>query len=174
MDPFVGEIRIVPFNFAPKGWAFCNGQILSISQNTALFSLLGTTFGGDGKSNFALPNFQGASPVGAGQGTGLSDYLLGQSGGEAQHTLLESEMPQHSHTVQAHNGDGNQDGPTNHTWAKAHSGRQASNMYRSQAAATLGSGAVSVTGGSQPHDNMPPYLTLNFIIALQGVFPSRT
>ena len=175
MDPFVAEIRIFPFNFAPKGWAFCDGQILPLSQNTALFSLLGTTYGGDGKSNFALPNLQGMTPLQPGQGPGLSLYDLGQTGGETAVTLLSIEMPAHSHQVNAQPGSGDTSDPTNHVWASAHTGKAPLKMYASGAPNTqMSLNAFAPAGGSQPHNNMPPYLTLNFCIALQGVYPPRT
>ncbi len=173
-DPFVAEIRIFPFNFAPKGWAWCNGQLLPLSQNTALFSLLGTTYGGDGKSTFALPDLQGAAPIHAGQGPGLSLYGLGQEGGTENVTLLESEMPAHAHFVRGHTadpGDNNQPNPAV-VLAKSNNGQayQTSTSGLTQTASqTLGP-----AGGSFPHNNLMPYLTLYFNIALQGVFPPRT
>ncbi len=176
MDPFVAEIRIFPFNFAPTGWALCNGQLLPISQNTALFSLLGTTYGGNGQSNFALPNLQGSSPLHPGQGPGLSLYDLGQMGGSETVTLLQSEMPSHTHTVRANDGDGLFPGPVNNVW----SGPGADRDLFWYNAATIGGSAImaptasGLTGGNFPHNNMMPYLTLNFCIALQGVFPPRT
>ncbi len=168
-DPFVAEIRIVPFNFAPKGWAFCNGQLLPISMNTALFSLLGTTYGGNGMSNFALPDLQGRAPIQPGQGPGLNLHDLGESGGAEAVTLLTAEMPAHSHGVSAQSdpADTYKPGPT------ASLGR-ASNQYQSNTTGNLVSMAqetLASAGGDQPHNNMMPYLTLNFIIALQGVFP---
>jgi microcystin-dependent protein len=172
-DPFVAEIRIFPFNFAPKGWAFCNGQILPLSQNTALFSLLGTTYGGDGKSTFALPDLQGAAPlhVGGNQpGPGLSVYDLGQSGGTDSVTLLTTETPVHTHSVAAQTidqGDNRIPGPTLNLGN--------TQMYSTAAPnATLDPSAVSIVGSGQPHNNLMPYLTLNFCIALQGVFPPRS
>lgn len=174
MDPFVAEIRIFPFNFAPKGWAFCDGQLLPLSQNTALFSLLGTTYGGDGKSNFALPNMQGNAPMHPGQGPGLSLHDLGETGGSETVTLLESEMPSHNHNIATHNLDAGglqNPGPTA-LLAKSAQG----NAYQSNTTANLTQlalQAISPAGGSFPHNNMMPYLTLNFCIALQGVFPPR-
>ncbi|HEX7654929.1 MAG TPA: tail fiber protein [Verrucomicrobiae bacterium] len=174
-DQFVGEIRIVPFNFAPTGWAFCNGQLLPISQNTALFSLLGTFYGGDGKSNFALPNLQGAAPIDQGQGPGLSDYILGQTGGASSVTLISSEMPVHNHVLNAQLAGGDVNTPAANTWAKPHLGKTGINLYNNAAgtSTTMSAQAMSLSGGSQPHNNLMPYLTLNFIIALQGIFPSR-
>lgn len=174
MDPFVAEIRIFPFNFAPKGWAFCDGQILPLSQNTALFSLLGTTYGGDGKTNFALPDFQGRVPIHPGQGPGLSLYDLGETGGSETVSLLQSEIPSHSHTVQCNSAAGGLTSPTNNIWSPL-SGRTPPKLYNSSSDGTFMSGnAVTPAGGDQPHNNMQPYLTLNFCIALQGVYPPRT
>ncbi len=173
MDPFVAEIRIFPFNFAPKGWAFCDGQILPLSQNTALFSLLGTTYGGDGKSNFALPNMQGNAPMHPGQGPGLSLHDLGETGGSDTVSLLESEIPSHSHAVMAAPNVAlvKLPGP-NVSMARSKNG----NAYTDQAGnlVAMNANAIAPAGGDQPHNNMQPYLTLNFCIALQGVYPPRT
>ena len=172
MDPFVAEIRIFPFNFAPKGWAWCNGQILPLSQNTALFSLLGTTYGGDGKSNFALPNLQGSAPMHPEQGPGLSLHFLGETGGSDTVTLLESEIPSHSHALNARNdiGEDRIAGPTE-ALARSTGG----NLYSAPGSlTTLSASTLAPAGGGQPHNNMQPYLTVNFCIALQGVFPPRT
>jgi microcystin-dependent protein len=172
MDPFVAEIRIFPFNFAPKGWAFCDGQILPLSQNTALFSLLGTTYGGDGKSNFALPNMQGNVPMHPGQGPGLSLHDLGETGGSETVSLLESEIPAHSHAWMASNRAGNDQSPVNELFAGGVGGIT---LYAVPGALTqLSPNAITPAGGDQPHNNMQPYLTLNFCIALQGVYPPRT
>lgn len=171
-DPYVAEIRIFPFNFAPKGWAFCDGQLLPISQNTALFALLGTTYGGDGKSTFALPDLQGRAPLQPGQGPGLSLYDLGQQDGSETVTLLASEMPLHNHTLRADTidlGDTNIPNP-NATFAQSAGGT----LYATSSDTHLRTDALGITGGSQPHTNMQPYLTLNFCIALQGVFPPRS
>ena len=173
-NPFVAEIRIFAGNFAPTGWATCNGQLLPISQNTALFSLLGTTYGGDGRSTFALPNLQGSAPLQQGQGPGLSLRDLGEIGGEQNVTLLQTEMPAHNHTAVAASGTGQPD-PTNNAWASGAKGFgsiyspsvNASNVQMSPT-------ALSVNGGSAPHNNTMPYLGLTFIIALQGVFPPRS
>jgi microcystin-dependent protein len=173
MDPFVAEIRIYPFNFAPKGWAFCDGQILPLSQNTALFSLLGTTYGGDGKSNFALPDMQGNAPMHPGQGPGLSLHDLGETGGSETVTLLESEIPSHSHSLNASAPPGVVFAGDPTTGIARSSGGaiyQTSNAGLVQ----MNPSAIGPAGGDQPHNNMMPYLTLNFCIALQGVFPPRT
>ena len=173
MDPFVAEIRIFPFNFAPKGWAFCDGQILPLSQNTALFSLLGTTYGGDGKSNFALPDMQGNAPMHPGQGPGLSLHDLGETGGSETVSLLESEIPSHSHALMSLGAPGNRTSPVTNSIARASAG----NAYFPQSGANLvamAGQALAPAGGDQPHNNMQPYLTLNFCIALQGVYPPRT
>lgn len=165
-EPFLAEIRLTSFNFAPRGWALCNGQLLPINQNQALFSLLGTTYGGDGRVTFALPNLQGRMPIHAGNG-----YTQGQVGGEVNHTLIVTEIPQHTHTVQASTQPGTTPVPTGAVLAApAHGG----NLYSSgTVSAALVSSTVGVTGGSQPHTNMQPSLVLNYIIALQGIFPSR-
>lgn len=168
-DPFVAEIRIFPFNFAPKGWAFCNGQLLPISQNTALFSLLGTFYGGDGKSTFALPDMEGNAPIHAGQGPGLSEYFLGQMSGSDTVTLLDSEMPAHSHSLSASTEAGDTNLPAGNFTGSG------SAIY-APAAQLKGMSPQSLApaGGSLPHNNLMPYLTLNFNIAMQGVFPPRT
>jgi microcystin-dependent protein len=172
MDPFVAEIRIFPFNFAPKGWAFCDGQILPLSQNTALFSLLGTTYGGDGKSNFALPNMQGNAPMHPGQGPGLSLHDLGETGGSETVSLLESEIPSHSHQLRADILD---IADTNVVSANASFALSSGGtLYQAASNAQLSGQALTPAGGDQPHNNMQPYLTLNFCIALQGVYPPRT
>lgn len=171
-NPFVAEIRIFPFNFAPKGWAFCDGQILPLSQNTALFSLLGTTYGGDGKSTFALPNMQGNVPLNQGQSNTGTFYDLGEISGSANVTLLQTEMPAHTHTAQGAPGGG-QPSPAAHAWGnglKTSTGTYAPSDANNQ---TMSPFALGVTGSSFPHNNMQPYLTLNFCIALQGVFPPR-
>ena len=173
-DPFVAEIRIFPFNFAPKGWAWCDGQLLPLSQNTALFSLLGTTYGGDGKSNFALPDMQGNAPMHPGQGPGLSLHDLGETGGTETVTLLQSEIPVHSHAMKATVENGTQGTlAPNITLATSIAG----SLYQSNTNSnlvTMNPQAISPAGGDQPHNNMMPYLTLYFNIALQGVYPPRT
>jgi microcystin-dependent protein len=172
MDPFVAEIRIFPFNFAPKGWAFCDGQILPLSQNTALFSLLGTTYGGDGKSNFALPDMQGNAPMHPGQGPGLSLHDLGETGGSDTVSLLESEIPSHSHALMASNQPGEDPQAVGEALARS----VGANLYQASNAGlvTMSDNILAPAGGDQPHNNMQPYLTLNFCIALQGVYPPRT
>jgi microcystin-dependent protein len=176
-DQFVAEIRIVPFNFAPVGWAFCNGQILPISQNTALFSLLGTTYGGNGTSNFALPNLQGMAPLNFGQGAGLSLYSLGQTGGEVNVTLTQAQMPAHTHLLSVNSVGGDVNTPIGSLISKAHMGKTPTNMYAAASGNSppaMSPQAIASAGGSQPHNNMPPYLVLNFVIALQGIFPPRS
>jgi microcystin-dependent protein len=170
----VAEIRISGFNFAPTGWAFCDGQLLPISQNTALFSLLGTTYGGDGKSTFALPNLQGRAPMQPGQGPGLSLHDLGESGGTATVTLLQSEMPAHNHVLRANPdiADVQSPGP-----ARSMARSQNGNAYAApagQPTVQMAPQALAAAGGDQPHNNMAPYLTANFCIALQGIFPPRS
>jgi len=170
-EPFLSEIRIFSFSFAPKGWALCNGQFLPINQNQALFSLLGTTYGGNGQTTFALPNLQGRAPNHMGNG-----FTLGQAGGETAHTVTQSELPAHTHLLSANmavvdaNNNATQGVPTGNYWAN--SGKS---QYTTAASnAVMGPSAVTNVGGSQPHLNMQPYLVLNFCIALQGIFPSQT
>jgi microcystin-dependent protein len=172
-NPFLAEIRIFTGNFAPKGWALCDGQLMSISQNTALFSLLGTTYGGNGTSNFALPNLQGCAPMQAGQGPGLSLRDLGETAGEQTVTLLQTEMPAHSHTALA-DASGGQGSPTGNSWASAGFGRPAAYAPSSPQNVQMNPFGTSIAGGNLPHNNMPPFLGLTFIIALQGVFPARS
>lgn len=173
-NPFVAEIRIFTGNFAPVGWALCDGQLLPISQNTALFSLLGTTYGGNGTSNFALPNLQGCAPMQAGQGPGLSLRDLGETAGEQTITLLQSEMPAHSHSALAAGGSDSND-PGNNAWASGQKGF--GSVYapsNPQSNVQMNPFGTSISGGNLPHNNMPPFLGLTFIIALQGVFPARS
>lgn len=160
--PFLSEIKIVSFNFAPKGWALCNGQLLPINQNQALFSLLGTTYGGDGRVNFALPNLQGRIPNHVGNG-----FTLGEVGGEIAHTLNLSELPAHQHTP-----TGSATNPATSAGAQGNLWGVDPGQYTANSNSTMNPACITNTGGSQPHDNMSPYLVLNFIIALQGLFPS--
>lgn len=172
-DPFVAEIRIFPFNFAPKGWAWCDGQLLPLSQNTALFSLLGTTYGGNGKSNFALPDLQGRAPMHPGQGPGLSLHDLGESAGSETVTLLESEIPSHSHSLRASTDDGDLKAP-NSTRSLARSIGGFAYQTSPASLQPMAAQALPPSGGDAPHNNMQPYLTFYFNIALQGVFPPRS
>jgi microcystin-dependent protein len=172
-DQFLGEIRQVGFNFPPSGWAQCDGQLMAISQNTALFSLLGTNFGGNGTTNFALPNLQGNVSVGIGQGNGLSQYVIGEQTGTETVTLLQSEMPSHNHTVHAEGGRAaaTLETPVGNAWGKSGAG---DTPYGSGSPDITMSGlSTTVAGGSQPHNNLMPYLVVNFVIALTGIFPSR-
>ena len=170
-NPFLGQILLVPYNFSPRSWAFCNGQILSIAQNTALFALLGTTFGGNGQTTFALPDFRSRVPIHPGQGPGLSPYVLGQQGGSESVTLTIPQMPAHNHIAQLHasGATGSDGSPTGNYLAE-------NNQYTNTTNTTMNANAVTVgiAGGSQPHPNIQPYLCINFIIALQGIFPSRS
>lgn len=163
-EPFLSEIRVFSFNFPPKGWAFCNGQLLPINQNQALFALLGTTYGGNGQTNFALPNLRGRNAMHVGAG-----HTLGEAGGSAAVTLTQQQMPQHLHFLQGANKNGDVPLPTGNLLGNAN------NLYR-PASTLIGllAGTVSNVGGSQPHNNMSPFLALNYCIALQGIFPSQT
>ena len=169
-EPFLGETRIFSFNFSPKGWAFCNGQLLPINQNQALFALLGTNFGGNGQTTFALPNLQGRVTIGSG---GFAAHPLGQSGGEANHTLLVQEMPAHTHQAVGSGANGTQNSPLGNLWAKEATGGSGIQIYGSNPDTTLNPRAILNAGGGQPHSNLMPYLALNFCIALQGIFPSQ-
>lgn len=163
-EPFLAEIKIISWNFPPKGWAYCNGQLLPINQNQALFALLGTTYGGNGQTNFALPNFQGRAPMHVGNG-----HILGERGGETSHTVTSSEMPAHTHFVTASNSVGNTEDFGGHILASPNE-----QLYTTSPPTTnLYPPTITSVGGSQPHENMAPYLVFNFIIALQGIFPSR-
>lgn len=170
-DPFIGEIKIVGFNFPPRGWAFCDGQLLSIAQNTALFSILGTTYGGNGQSTFGLPNLQGRAPMHFGQGPGLTPYSLGETSGQETVTLTSTQIPLHNHGLSASSVNGSVDNPTGAIFASS-GGRGRPLLYATGGNQTQ-MAATQVGGGSQPHENVQPYLALNFIIALQGVFPAR-
>ncbi|MBU8883156.1 tail fiber protein [Kaistella sp. DKR-2] len=170
-EPFLGQIAFVPYNFAPRNWAECNGQLMSIAQNTALFSLLGTQYGGNGQTNFALPDMRGRVLIGDGSGPGLSPYTMGETGGEESHTLTINEMPAHNHQVNAVTAEGNQNIPT----ASLPANTKALDKEYSNAAANTQMSPLMINpaGGSQPHENRQPYLVLKCIIALQGIFPSR-
>ena len=166
-EPFIGEIRIISFNFPPKGWAFCNGQLLPINQNQALFALFGTMYGGNGQTTFALPNLQGKTPIHR-----SANYPQGATGGEVSHTLSANELPAHTHLLNASANTADQTMPTGNVLAKV-----PQSMYappQTQPTVTEYSGALAPVGGSQPHNNMQPFLTLNFIVSLVGIFPSRS
>ena len=168
-EPFIGEIRMFGFNFPPRGWALCNGQLLSIAQNSALFSLLGTFYGGDGQSTFALPNLQSRVAIHTGQGTGLSPYALGQAGGTENVTLIAQQMPAHSHSVDANAAAATYARPAGSVLA-----RTTADIYAAAPdGTTMNAGMIAASGGGQPHPNIQPYLVLNFCIALQGIYPSR-
>jgi len=173
-EPFIAEIRIFAGNFAPRSWAFCDGQLLPIAQNTALFSLIGTTYGGDGRTTTALPNLQGRAPMHPGRGPGLTARRLGEKVGVETVTLTEAQIPSHSHSARAESANANSGTPSN-TTSFASTGFD--NLYQTNTSANLvdlSSATLSTTGGGQAHDNVQPYLTLNFIIALQGLYPSRS
>lgn len=170
-EPFVAEIRIFAGNFAPRGWAFCNGQLLPISQNTALFSLIGTTYGGDGRSTTALPNLKGRAPMHPGRGPGLTSRRLGQKGGVDQVTLTEAQMANHNHSLMAANAPAEQQDPSNNSLARSVNGT----IYRATGTLVqLNERALPNAGGSQAHNNLQPFLAINFIIALVGLYPSRS
>ncbi|HWE63357.1 MAG TPA: tail fiber protein [Chloroflexota bacterium] len=163
-EPFIGEVKIIAWNFPPKGWAFCNGQLLPIYQNQALFSILGTTYGGDGRLTFALPNLQGRAPFHVGNG-----LVLGQQGGETAHTLTLSELPAHTHIAQCASANAALEPAAGNVWATT----ATTNRFSATPNSAMNPAAVGTVGGSQAHENMAPYLTLNFVIALQGIFPSQ-
>lgn len=177
-DAYIGEIRIFAGNFAPKDWAFCNGQLLPIAQNTALYSILGVQFGGDGKTNFALPNLMGRAPMHQGNGAGLTPRTVGQQTGNPTETLLETQIPAHTHIPQAVNAQGTTSTSANNYWAQSPAEgppnrRTQAPLYNAQVNVNMNPLALSPQGGSQPHNNMQPYITQNFIICLYGEFPSR-
>jgi microcystin-dependent protein len=177
-NQFLGEIRMFAGNFPPKGWALCDGQILSIAQNTALFSLLGTTYGGNGQTTFALPDLRGRAPIHQGQGPGLSDYVLGENGGTENVTLLITQLPAHNHLIGVSNAAGTATDPTNGIVAQINTGTSRAPTttamgYTTPATGTMNPAAVSVAGGSQPHNNIQPLMCVTFIIALVGIYPSR-
>jgi microcystin-dependent protein len=171
-DPFLGEVRIMSFNFAPKGWTLCNGQILPINQNAALFALLGTFYGGNGTTTFQLPNLQGCVPIHSGTDPFGNPYVQGQIGGEQNHTVITTEMPAHTHQAHCYSGPALTQNPANNSWA-----RDATSITSPYGNATptteMNPGNTTTSGGSQPHNNMQPYLVLNYCIALAGIFPSR-
>ncbi len=174
MDPFIGQIVMFAGNFAPRGWAFCDGQLLPISQNTALFSILGTTYGGDGRTTFALPDLRGRAPLHAGHGPGLSDRRLGAKGGSETVTLTATELPNHTHPLHVFNGEGDTLNGADATLAGiGTSVPPVGNFTHASPTATAASSAVGSAGGSQPHNNMQPWAAVNYIIALVGIFPSR-
>jgi microcystin-dependent protein len=170
MDNFIGEIRMVGFNFAPKGWAFCNGQLLPIQQNSALFALLGTTYGGNGSTTFALPNMQSRMPMHVGTGPGLSQRVMGEASGTENVTLIATQVPPHTHPLNVNTGGAEGNSPSNTYLAQSGGG----DSYAETANGIMNPLAIGPNGGGQPHDNMPPYLVVNFIIALTGIFPSRS
>jgi microcystin-dependent protein len=173
-EPFIAEIRMFAGNFAPNGWALCDGQLMSISQNTALFSLLGTTYGGNGTTNFGLPDLQGCAPMQQGQGPGLTERVLGETAGEQTATLTAQQMAAHPHLVNASTTTGTTGSPGGAAFAKAMFGKVGANIYSTAAPnIAMNPQTTGINGGGQPHNNMPPYLAVNFIIALVGIFPSR-
>jgi microcystin-dependent protein len=169
-EPFVGQIQYFPYNFAPRNWSYCNGQLLPISQNTALFSLLGTTFGGDGRTSFGLPDMRGRTPVHPGSGAGLPTYQWGQRGGTETVTLTLQQLPSHNHTLRATNALGNSTNPSGNTLARDGRDETYENVSPN---VDMHANAIASSGGGQPHENMPPYLALNCNIALTGIYPSR-
>jgi len=170
-EPYIGEIRSFGFNFAPRGWAQCNGQLLPIAQNTALFSILGTTYGGDGRTTFGLPNLAGTVAMGFGQGAGLTPRTLGETGGSETVSLSAAQMPPHSHPANANAGNGNQPAPAGNFWAQDLGG---SKEYGDTGAVAMAPGAIGSAGGNQAHANLQPFQVLNFCIALQGIYPPRS
>ncbi|MBS3952653.1 MAG: phage tail protein [Methylomicrobium sp.] len=172
MDPFIAEIKMFAGNFAPRGYAFCNGQLLPIAQNSALFAVIGTTYGGDGVTNFALPNLQGRIPMHAGTGAGLSSRHLGEQGGEENVTLNAAQLPAHNHSLSGFNGPGNQSTVSGNSLSND-GGNQSATYNSTSPNAPMAANSIGMAGGNQPHTNLQPFLCVNFIIALQGIFPSR-
>ncbi len=172
-EPFIGEICQVGFAYAPRGWAFCDGSLLSIRSYPALYAILGTRFGGDGKTTFGLPDLRGRFTVGAGQGPGLSANDLGETGGSETVTLTVDQMPAHTHRPQATNARGDRESPSNAIWAQPHQGRGSEAAYAAGGSTPMHPQAFAAQGGGQPHNNMPPFQVVNFVIALEGVFPQR-
>jgi microcystin-dependent protein len=172
MTPYLGQITLVAFNFAPVGWALCNGQLLQISQNDALFALIGTTYGGDGQTTFALPNLQSRIPIHQGQGNGTSNYLLGQISGTEQVSLTVAQLPSHSHTAQCLSASSNSQSPVGAIWGQATTDKP----YQSAevGAGSMAAGAIGPAGNNLPHPNLMPYQALNYIIALAGIFPTQS
>lgn len=173
MDNFLGEIRTIAFPYVPRGWALCSGQLLPLAQNTALFALLGTSYGGDGRTTFALPNLNGAFAIGQGAGPGLTPRRLGEIGGVSAVTLTPAQIPAHTHRPNAVAAPGTSGDPTGRTWAQPRYGRAARDAYGADDDVSMAPDALAAAGGSQPHDNMPPYLGMYFMIALTGIFPPR-
>lgn len=173
MEPFIGQVQLFAFNFNPRGWMFCNGQLLSIAQNSALFSLLGTTYGGDGITTFALPDLRGRVPNGQGSGPGLSNYQMGQAAGSEQVTLLQTQMPQHNHLMEVSDQPASQSSPANHILAVPGVGGEPLSAYGTSPDAIADPRSIGMAGSNQPHQNMQPYLTMNYCIAVEGIFPSR-
>jgi microcystin-dependent protein len=171
VEPYLGQIVLVAFNFAPVGWAFCNGQLLAIDQNTALFSLLGTTYGGDGQTTFALPDLRSRIPLHQGQGSGTSNYAIGQSSGTEQLTLTSAQVPNHTHQAQCFTGGSSSQSPVNGIWAQASNDQP----YKGSEVGTanMASGAIGPAGGNQPHPNLMALQALSYIIALEGIYPSQ-
>lgn len=173
-EPFIGEIRMVGFNYAPRGWALCNGQLLGIAQNSALFALLGTTYGGDGRATFGLPDLRGRVAIHQGDGPATSPYVMGQAGGSETVTLLSTQMPAHSHGLTAFNGSPSTNNPTSAVISSAQTEvGETINSFAASPNTLMSPAAISPSGGSQPHNNIQPYLCVNFIIALEGIYPSR-
>lgn len=172
-DPFIAEIKIFAGNFAPRGWAYCNGQLMPIAQNTAVFSLVGTIYGGDGRTTFALPNLKGRVPLQAGQGPGLSRYSIGENGGETTVTLTKDQIPSHRHGAQGIGGN-DKTTPIGNVWSTLGTTRSPPPLYSGSQNTPMSTTALEETGGGQPHNNMSPYLALTFIFALVGVYPPRS